>query len=55
MKYRLLGKSGLWLRMFDLAADTFIRNGGAKFLLIPPSNERQLIYVVGGESQKDDP
>src|SRR6476646_264602 len=30
-------------QMFDLAADTFIRNGDAKFLLIPPSNERHLI------------
>ena len=39
--------------MFDLAADTFIRNGGAKVDLILPSDDL-LIYVVGGESQKDD-
>ena len=34
--------------------DTFIRNRDAKFLVIPPSNEHHLIYVVGGESHKDD-
>ena len=36
--------------MFDLAADTFIRNGDAKFPLVPPSNERYTLLVLRDET-----